>query len=448
MRFSRGTITSLVFAGQMFLFYALTNAAPQLMAHWSFDSTSGKTYYDVTGHGYDAVGTGDSIGITCDGIIGKALNCTGRGFDIPVNNSVDNFALAAFTIEAWVYSYVNLVNPGSWYNWHSIFDNAMPGLSLSGIRGGYVMEVTDCGRPNFSLSNLNGSDWIFAQSDTMIVSDQWHHVCAAYDGAVMKLYVNGVLKGQTAYSGGIKPNLNKARIATQFQVFDAAGTTGQNRNWFIGKIDELKLYGYALPADSIGAHYNTVKFYEPVLIPCTPRHTCDRRPHMRWHPVHCSDAYTIQINTTPSFTCPIKADSAADTSYSPDEDLPIGEIYWRVRAHADHDSYSLPETLWIESSTAVQEIAGSNRLPVFIAQPRNGIAVTYSLEKQGTVSLDVFSLAGNRIATVYAGSVSGGSHSILWNGTDRQHKLLPNGSYLAAFKINGRTFTKVIMLTR
>ena len=31
---------------------------PGLMAYWSFDSIAGKTYYDVTGHGYNAISTG------------------------------------------------------------------------------------------------------------------------------------------------------------------------------------------------------------------------------------------------------------------------------------------------------------------------------------------------------------------------------------------------------
>ncbi|MBN1128117.1 MAG: hypothetical protein JXA71_03980, partial [Chitinispirillaceae bacterium] len=41
-----------------------TNASPaSLLAHWSFDSSSGNTYYDVTGHGYDAVATGTGVGL-------------------------------------------------------------------------------------------------------------------------------------------------------------------------------------------------------------------------------------------------------------------------------------------------------------------------------------------------------------------------------------------------
>jgi flagellar hook assembly protein FlgD len=82
-----------------------------------------------------------------------------------------------------------------------------------------------------------------------------------------------------------------------------------------------------------------------------------------------------------------------------------------------------------------------------IVQFRHGIAVTYSLEKQSAVSMDIVSLTGVRVATVNKGTAAAGKHVVVWDWTDQQGKLLPAGSYIAICRINNRTvLTKKIML--
>jgi hypothetical protein len=237
---------------------AVNAAAPNsLIASWSFDSVSGKTFYDVTGHGYTAVGSGDSIGIT-DGLLGKALDCRGTGFDVYVNNSANNFNLVKYSVEAWVYSYVNLQNIGSFYNFRSIFDNARVGDGGSGIVGGYAMEIDDRGVP-YWCAGAPATGWVGCFSDSMLLPNQWYHLVSTYDGATMKMYVDGKLTNQTAYAEISTPNPNPARIGCQYMIFDQSGLTGAPRNWFTGKIDEMKVYNYALDSLTVAQHYNTLK---------------------------------------------------------------------------------------------------------------------------------------------------------------------------------------------
>jgi hypothetical protein len=278
------------------------NASQGLVAYWSFDSVAQKTYYDVTGHGFDAVGIGESLGIT-GGISGNALDCRGGGFDIVVKNSMGKFALAKFSVEAWVYSKVDLVNVGSFYNYRSIFDNSLTGLSGSGVRGGYSMGIDDRGVPYGGTSNFNGSDWILCWSDSTMSFGKWYHLVSTFDSAIMKMYVNGVLKGQTLYGGGIKPTPINARIGCQYQVFDALGETGATRNWFVGKIDELKLFDYTLSADTIQAHYmngaklSLVNFGMPTVY-ASPGEDV-------WIPIYLSNKDTTFKISTCDLTCVI-----------------------------------------------------------------------------------------------------------------------------------------------
>ena len=79
------------------------NAAPQLLAHWSFDSSSGNTYYDVTGHGYNAIASGTGVGLA-SGVKGQALSCPGSGYEIYAANSSNDFYLSKYSIECLYYS--------------------------------------------------------------------------------------------------------------------------------------------------------------------------------------------------------------------------------------------------------------------------------------------------------------------------------------------------------
>jgi hypothetical protein len=439
-----------------------TPAPPSgLIAHWSFDSVSGNTYYDVTGHGYDAQMTqsGNYVRIT-DGLRcnGKALECLGptgpsadslNVFTIQIKNSVGNFNLQNFTIEGWVYSYVNLYNPSSGYNCRAIFEYLLCGMEGSGITGGYKLEFTMNGNLNFSLGYPSGG-WLSVTDPAQSSASQWYHVAVTYDGSSINLYKNGLIVAHTAYSGGYAAPTKPATIGCEYQITDTVGNYGRTRRFFNGKIDELKLYSYALSSDSLLAHYNASMKCVPELIPCQPKHTCDRRPCLRWHPVECYNGYRIQLCPSRDFNNPIIEDSPVDTAYQPASDLPLGTMHWRVKPVAGIDLYSIPDTFVIEPPTGIIGPNPENALSttMSIMQLRTGIVLNYALEKEGTISLDIVSLAGNRIATIYRGTASAGNHSLTWNGTGKDGKPLPAGVYLAAFKINERKLTKVIMLTR
>jgi hypothetical protein len=179
-----------------FMVSSVQAAAPNsLIASWSFDSVSGKTFYDVTGHGYDAVATGDSVRLT-EGVSGKALECSADAFDISIKNSVGNFDLHRFTIEGWFYSAVDLVNPGTYYNWKTVFSYQRVGLGGSGIVGGFTVQITDQGKAIFGIGDPVDNAWASIVDDSTILPNRWYYFAATDDSATMKLFINGRLAAQ------------------------------------------------------------------------------------------------------------------------------------------------------------------------------------------------------------------------------------------------------------
>jgi hypothetical protein len=281
------------------------------VAHWSFDSTIGLTFYDNTGHEYNAIGSGDSIRIT-DGLKGKALECRGprdnsvfNTYDIQVQNSIGDFNVQQFTIEGWIYSYVDLVNPGSFYNAREVFDYSTIGMEGSGIAAGFMVGCWNDGKFYYSLST-SGS-WDFLSSDSVIKPNHWYHFAARYDGAAMMIYLNGRLAAQKAHSSGYVLPSNAARIGCQYQVTGAS--TGRTRVFFNGKIDELKLYNYALDSQTIKAHYNDLKPSDerPFKINFGMKITYAKPGDTIWVPIYltnfenwafCASQFNLRINSS------------------------------------------------------------------------------------------------------------------------------------------------------
>jgi hypothetical protein len=232
--------------------FALNVCASQdLVAYWSFDGLDGTTFSDLTGHGYNTINSTFSVGTTVGlvpGVKGLAASLPGANYEIVVANSKDSFNLKKFSIECWYFS--NLV-PTTYISVGGyILDHQ---YVASGVRNGYGLYIAPDGRVDFAMSNADGSDWLQDFSTTSIEENRWYHIVCTYDSLSLKVYVNGVCEATLPYSGGYIPSGADARIGCQ-RLID-----GTLRCFDNGKIDELKLFNYALPSDTIRAHYSALK---------------------------------------------------------------------------------------------------------------------------------------------------------------------------------------------
>jgi hypothetical protein len=194
-------------------------------------------------------------------------------------------------------------------------------------------------------SGWKGS-WTLSQQALQLST--WYHIAGVWDGAVMKVYINGVVEPNTSpASGTITPTTNAVYLG---QDFESASER------FNGTVDELKVYNYALTSDTIRVHSRIV-----ATIPYIPNPTYNRRPQLRWYRNDSIPVFRIQIDTTQLFTSPIVSQSVADTFFSPTTDLPYDTIYWRVRNDAD--------TLWWSTVSSVRIIGYTPTLIAYTPNP-------------------------------------------------------------------------------
>ena len=75
-------------------------------------------------------------------------------------------------------------------------------------------------------------------STTLVEDGNWHHVACTYDGAIVKVYVNGNLEGSVAYTDGIGATNEPLLIGRDPYTAPARD--------FTGLIDEVEIFNRAL----------------------------------------------------------------------------------------------------------------------------------------------------------------------------------------------------------
>jgi hypothetical protein len=79
-----------------------------------------------------------------------------------------------------------------------------------------------------------------------VTDTNWHQIVAAYTGSRVKIYMDGVLKQESATTLQMAANTLPLNI----------GRANTNNYFFNGWLDEVAVYPTALSAQTILAHYN------------------------------------------------------------------------------------------------------------------------------------------------------------------------------------------------
>ena len=204
---------------------AATGTGP--VASYGFEEPSGTTTADASGHGNAGTLTGGT-GRTTAGRYGSALLFDGIDDLVSVADNPSLDLTNAVTLEAWVYA-----------------------TSISGYRTVALKERT--GYFSWALyansSALAPSGRVFTTADLdatgggTLALNRWYHLAMTYDGAAVKLFVDGTQVATRPVAGAMP-------------VSDLPFRIGGNkiwREWFKGRIDDVRLYGRALTAAEIQA---------------------------------------------------------------------------------------------------------------------------------------------------------------------------------------------------
>jgi|GEM_PF-2171451 hypothetical protein len=314
---------------------AIVRGEPGPIAYWSFDSVEDNSYSDITGHGYNAVSAGSGLSLV-SGVKGNAINCPQSGYDLYAVNSKDSFAVQSVTVEAWYYA-----TSLSTSKLATIYELS---YLQSGIHNGYNLFINPTGIPYFVIAS--GGTWVQCASPIAIAAGRWYHIVGSYDKSYLRLYVNGELEGTVSRTGSITyPVGQDARIGCQKLI---GGTIQQFAN---GRIDELRLYNYALSPDSIRAHFLREAPSAVILIPCVPNPTYERKPTFRWYSKSSISVYRFQLSSSQSFSNMIVSVPQTDTFFTPSANLAFGTVFWRVSNDADTSLWANISSLTIQDTT-------------------------------------------------------------------------------------------------
>lgn len=202
------------------------------IAHWNFNEGAGSTTHDVISSNHGNFGTGGSTpSWTQDGKNTKALVFDGVNslVDIPnIPNELKLITSSTFTISAWI-------NPSATTAsvYYPIVANQRSTSLFFGLYGN---------------SPRLGLDDGFMSSGAAVNTDEWSHVVVTYDGGTTQA---------TFYVDGKQYN-----TATNSDIASSTYTNlyiGYESRWperFVGKIDEVKVFNYALTPEEIAIEYN------------------------------------------------------------------------------------------------------------------------------------------------------------------------------------------------
>jgi hypothetical protein len=219
-------------------------AAGGLVAAYAFDETVGTTTPDHSGNG----NTGTISGATRStaGRFGGALSFDGTNDAVVVADSSSLDLTTGLTIEAWV----RPTALGT--KWRTVVAKEQSGRLTYGL---YANRNTS--RPWAEI--YAGGSVRGAAGTSLLPVNTWTHLASTYDGATLRLYVNGAQAASTAFSGAISVSTGSLRI----------GGNSIWGEWFAGLVDEIRIYDRALPADEIQRDMAT-SITTPDLGPPTP----------------------------------------------------------------------------------------------------------------------------------------------------------------------------------
>ena len=193
---------------------------PGLVGAWAFAEGSGTTTADSSGNGN--VGTLVGASWTTLGRYGNALSFNGTSSTVRVADSASLDLTTAMTLSAWI-------EPTASQNgWRTILQHEADAYFLNASNSDGPLRPSGGGTLGGNTQYLSGP--------SANPVNAWTYVALTYDGATMRLFINGTQVSSRAASGPIQTTNSPLWI----------GGNSPYGEYFQGLIDEARVYNRAL----------------------------------------------------------------------------------------------------------------------------------------------------------------------------------------------------------
>ena len=198
---------------------------------WDADSLQAATVRDLSAHAND--GNIEGLVPTVAGRVGQAFQFGHVAGVVAVPNASVLASPAALTLEAWIRP---RVMPRSWWRVVGRATDDDTG------RSAYLLGLSPEGTIYFGL--FANDKQTYVTGETAMPVGQWSHIAAVWDGATMRIYLNGIQQAATMPFAGplARPPFVEVRLGRGTHIAEYI---------FDGDIDEVSMYDRALTASEL-----------------------------------------------------------------------------------------------------------------------------------------------------------------------------------------------------
>jgi glucose/arabinose dehydrogenase len=215
-------------------FRIMQPSPPGLVAAYNFDEGTGPTVADAS----DLANHGTITGATwaAQGKFGSALSFDGVNDWVTINDATTLDLTTGMTLEAWVY-------PTRTAGWRrSILTKEHPSK-----RSTYELSASTSSWRRPSGKIQLAKKYVRLYGPDSLPANGWSHLALTYDGAMLRLYINGVQVNKRAVTSSILVSGSPLRL----------GGNSTYNEFFQGRIDDVRIYNRALTAAEIQADMAT-----------------------------------------------------------------------------------------------------------------------------------------------------------------------------------------------